>query len=194
MPTYFATNTKFDPFNFAFIVVVMLAVLLLLGNAEGQEFTNKAINSSAGSRGAASATIWTSSYKEAVTQSKQRRLPVMLYFTGSDWCPWCIRLSHEVFNTPDFAAWSRDRVILVKVDFPKNYQLPASQTAQNLKLLQKYREHLESYPTILFIDSSEKVVGKLGYQPGGRHVWINRAQAIVGKKDKIASIQFNSHR
>ncbi len=172
----------------------MLAVLLLMGMANGQEYSNQATKSKAGSRKGHSAAIWTSSYLDALAQSKAQRLPIMLYFTGSDWCPWCIKLSEEVFNTPDFAAWSRDRVILVKVDFPQNYQLPASQAAQNLKLLQKFRNHLDSYPTILFVNSTEDVVGKMGYQPGGKHVWINRAQAIVGKKDKIAGIIVNSNR
>mgnify|MGYP000058789034 CR=1 FL=1 len=52
--------------------------------------------------------------------STETKKPLMLFFTGSDWCGWCIRLQKEVFLTDDFKKWAVDNVILVDVDFPKD--------------------------------------------------------------------------
>ena len=68
---------------------------------------------------------WVISYQTAVEQSRQTGRPIMLVFSGSDWCSWCNRLADEVFTTHDFARWSTDHVIKVEVDFPSGYQLPA---------------------------------------------------------------------
>ena len=43
----------------------------------------------------------------------------MLFFTGSDWCGWCIRLQKEVFFKPEFTKWAAENVVLVELDFPR---------------------------------------------------------------------------
>jgi protein disulfide-isomerase len=40
------------------------------------------------------------------------------YFTGSDWCGWCIRCKKS-FKTPEFATWAKENVVLVELDYPR---------------------------------------------------------------------------
>ena len=58
----------------------------------------------------------------------------MLFFTGSDWCGWCIRLQKEVFFKPEFKKWANKNVVLVELDFPKRTKLDEKTLRQNRKL------------------------------------------------------------
>ena len=127
---------------------------------------------------------WTS-YSDAVERSKLSGRPIMLVFSGSDWCGWCRRLSHEVFPTAEFAQWSSGRVELVEVDFPKSHELPADVSEVNQGLADKFRAHVKSYPTVLFVNSDLEVLGKVGYVSGGSKAWITQASQHLSSDDVI---------
>lgn len=118
-------------------------------------------------------------YQEAMENSLGTGKPVMLFFTGSDWCKWCVKLQDEVFNTDEFREWAAQNVIMVEVDFPQGVQLPGSQRMLNETLKKTYEDRIEGYPTALFIDSQGNVIGKLGYVSGGPKPWIEKASPFV---------------
>ena len=60
--------------------------------------------------------------------------PVLMFFTGSDWCGWCKRLQREVLLTKDFEVWAKDNVVLMELDFPKRISQEQSVKAQNYQL------------------------------------------------------------
>ena len=62
---------------------------------------------------------WHTDMNKAMKISKKEKKPLMLFFTGSDWCGWCIKLQKEVFFTPKFEKWAKDNVVLVELDFPE---------------------------------------------------------------------------
>ena len=193
MTSKFSTNEKFHPVKFAIIFAVIMLLAFFLRQAGAQEPTNatSTFTTSAATKAAPTKAIakWTTSYDEAVEQSKRTKTPIMLYFSGSDWCPWCKRLSHEVFDTQDFVAWTQGRVILVVVDFPRQSQLPVEIANKNHELQQKFGNHLKSYPTALFLNPDEEVIVTLGYQPDGKHAWMNRAQKFIAKNDQLTNVQ-----
>jgi protein disulfide-isomerase len=132
---------------------------------------------------------WVVSYNKAVEQAKQTGRPIMLVFSGSDWCTWCQKLSQEVFTTHEFARWSTDNVIKVEVDFPMSHALPEEIRLQNEKLKNKFGREIASYPTVLFISADGEILGKTGYVAGGARNWIAAAQDVVktkGREDLIA--------
>ncbi|MBP9006489.1 MAG: thioredoxin family protein, partial [Candidatus Syntrophosphaera sp.] len=45
---------------------------------------------------------WLTDYNLALRLSKESGKPVLINFTGSDWCPWCFRLRDEVFSQDAF--------------------------------------------------------------------------------------------
>ncbi|MGK4566086.1 thioredoxin family protein [Flavobacterium sp. 3HN19-14] len=74
---------------------------------------------------------WYDNVDEASTVAVKAKKPLLLFFTGSDWCGWCIRLQKEVMFTPEFKKWATDNVILVELDYPRSKQLaPENQTTE----------------------------------------------------------------
>lgn len=118
-------------------------------------------------------------YEEAVSVSGQTGKPVMLFFTGSDWCIWCERLKQEVFETPEFESWARNHVLMVELDFPQTTRLPTGQQVLNDRLQREYADYIESFPTALFVDSQGQVIGKIGYEKGGPDNWIEAAERAI---------------
>lgn len=125
---------------------------------------------------------WMTSYADALKVAAKEKKVVLMDFTGSDWCGWCIKLKEEVFSKPEFAEWAKKNVVLLEVDFPRNKKLPDDLKKQNDELLQKNRSNVPGYPTILFFDAKGKVVGKTGYVEGGPAAWIKEAEKAIGKK------------
>lgn len=108
---------------------------------------------------------WQTNYDEAVRQSRSTSKPIVMLFTGSDWCTWCIKLEQESLNTAEFAQAAGNKFIFLKLDFPVGKSLPADLVAQN-KQLQK-RFGVSGFPTIVIIDPNQQVIGTTGYKPGG---------------------------
>jgi thioredoxin-related protein len=113
---------------------------------------------------------WQTDLPKAQTQAKTEKKLVMLDFTGSDWCGWCIKLNKEVFSQAAFAEYAKKNLVAVEVDFPRKKKLSAAQKQANEALAKKYA--IEGYPTIIVLDSEGKKVGQLGYQPGGPTAFI----------------------
>lgn len=107
---------------------------------------------------------WTDDFDKAVEKAKAEKKNVLLDFTGSDWCGFCIKLDKEVFDTPKFKEWAKKNVVLMQVDFPHK-KLPEKLVKQNADLKSKFPTG--GYPTIVIINPEGNVlVKKVGYAPG----------------------------
>ncbi len=122
---------------------------------------------------------WTEDYAAALAEAKKTNRPILLDFTGSDWCGWCIKLHNNVFVTDEFKSWAADNVVLVAVDFPKNRELSAETKQQNETLRAKYG--IRGYPTIVILDpSGEKELGRTGYA-AKPSAFIDAVKKIIAK-------------
>ena len=119
---------------------------------------------------------WDDDYEKALAQAKAEKKMVLLDFTGSDWCGWCIKLDKEVFSKAEFKKYAKENLVLVEVDFPQGKSQSAKLKAQNAKL--KNEHGIRGYPTIIVLDSEGKKVGELGYQPGGPEAFIAKLNAL----------------
>ena len=128
----------------------------------------------------AAAADWTVGWKTAADAAAKAKKPILADFTGSDWCGWCIKLKQEVFNTPEFAAWAKNKVVLLEVDFPRKTKLAGTQQQENDGLAEKYK--IEGFPTILILSPEGKELGRLGYEKGGPQVWTALADDILAGK------------
>ncbi len=123
---------------------------------------------------------WLTSYSDAVAQSKATGKPILMDFTGSNWCGWCKKLKAEVFETAEFKKWASDNVVLLELDFPRGIPQSAALKQQNQELAQKFG--VQGYPTIIFANSSGKVLGQYGYDEGGPSVWTKTASGYLKKR------------
>jgi protein disulfide-isomerase len=119
---------------------------------------------------AAAKSGWLTSYDQAQKEAQSKNRLLLMDFTGSDWCGWCIMLDKEVFSKPEFKEYASKNLVLLELDFPRKKQMPPETTAQNEKLLMKYG--IQGFPTIVVFDSSGKPLGALGYQAGGAPAFI----------------------
>ncbi len=122
---------------------------------------------------------WGTSFAEARVEAAEAEKLILLWFTGSDWCKYCVMLEKEVFHTAEFAAWYGDKIVPVVVDFPRQSSLAPELARQNEMLKERYSTNITSYPTALFVNSQGQVMGKLGYLPGGAEVWTRKADEIL---------------
>lgn len=131
--------------------------------------------------------VWHTDANKAITESNRKNKPLLLFFTGSDWCGWCIRLQKEVFKQPEFAKWAKDNVVLLELDFPRNTSQPENIRKQNFQIQQVFG--VRGYPTIWFVNAqldNEKVnfakLGSIGYVAGGPEKWLESAKTILANK------------
>ena len=122
---------------------------------------------------------WSEEYDKALAQAKADKKLVLLDFTGSDWCGWCIKLDKEVFSQAEFAEYAKKNLVLVELDFPQSKEQSKELKAQNAKLQGEFK--IKGYPTIIVLNSEGKKVGELGYQPGGPKAFIAELDKLKGK-------------
>lgn len=123
---------------------------------------------------------WLTDYEKAAKLSAKTQRPILADFTGSDWCFWCKKLKKEVFDTKEFKAWAKDKVVLLELDYPSDTSTQsAALRAQNKRLLDKYA--IEGYPTIVIMDAKGKELGRLSYEKGGPAKWTASADKILAK-------------
>ena len=117
---------------------------------------------------------WLTDYQQAQQQAKANKKLLLLDFTGSDWCGWCIRLRREVFSQPEFKEYADKNLVLMEVDFPRAKEQSKDVRLQNQNLAMQYS--IEGFPTIIVLNGEGKKVGELGYMPGGAAAFISELE------------------
>ena len=122
---------------------------------------------------------WLTDVPQAQAIAKKENKHILLDFTGSDWCGWCIKLNKEVFSKSEFVEYAKKNLVLVEVDFPRKKQLSTTQVKANDALQTKY--DIEGYPTLVILDANGKLVGKMGYVPGGPKPFLAELEKLTKK-------------
>ena len=119
---------------------------------------------------------WLTDYKQAQQQAKANNKLLLLDFTGSDWCGWCIRLRREVFSKPEFQEYADKNLVLMEVDFPRGKEQTRDVRLQNQNLAMQYE--IQGFPTIIVLNGEGKKVGELGYMEGGPTAFISELERL----------------
>ncbi|GAA4271712.1 thioredoxin family protein [Aquimarina gracilis] len=125
--------------------IVMLFSVLFLNNLAAQD--------------------WKYDLDEALTLAKEKDQKVVLFFTGSDWCPPCIKLEKHVLSSDKFANFAQQKYVWLKADFPrrKKNRIPKEQKIKNKKLADRYNKKM-IFPVILVLNKEGVVLGATGYR------------------------------
>lgn len=124
-----------------------------------------------------SKTTWHTDFDTAQQLAVKENKHVLINFTGSDWCPWCIKLDANVFSTSEFAEFAAIELVLVKADFPQKEQLSQAQAAANQKLARKYA--VRGFPTIVVLDPQGELVGTTGFRQGSAASYIEHLKELM---------------
>jgi protein disulfide-isomerase len=117
---------------------------------------------------------WSEDLAAAAEQAKESQRHLLVNFSGSDWCGWCIKLDHEVFSQPAFQEYAAENLVPVLLDFPRRKTQSAELKAQNERLMRHFR--VQGFPTLLLFNPAGELVGELGYTPGGPPAFIQSIQ------------------
>ena len=114
---------------------------------------------------------WGTDLPAALNQARAENKMVLLDFTGSDWCPWCIKFDREVLSTGKFAAYAKDKLVLVLLDFPRTKPQSDSLKQANRELAIQFG--VNGYPTYVLLSYAGKELGRqVGYAAGGPDAFI----------------------
>ncbi|MBN2829542.1 MAG: thioredoxin family protein [Candidatus Cloacimonetes bacterium] len=123
---------------------------------------------------------WSEDFNAVQEAAKEKNLPILINFTGSDWCGWCIKLGTEVFNTKEFIAYADTSFVLFKADFPKSIPQSQELKQQNEGLMRKYG--VRGFPTIIILAPDGTLIAQTGYQAGGPIKYIESLEGILKEK------------
>ncbi|PYJ71089.1 MAG: hypothetical protein DME76_03230 [Verrucomicrobia bacterium] len=130
--------------------------------------------------GGAAAAGWLDDYQKAQQEAKASNKLLLLNFTGSDWCGWCIKLDKDVLSQAEFKDYASKNLVLMEVDFPwpgrSRWQEQAAELKkQNQELARQYDVH--GFPTLVVLDGNGQKLWRFeGYLPG---------EALIAQLEKL---------
>ncbi len=131
---------------------------------------------------ASAAEAWTEDFAAAKELAAKEKKDLLMDFTGSDWCGWCIKLRKEVFDKPEFAEEAPKSFVLVELDYPQQKQQDEKIKTQNQKLQETYT--VEGFPTIILADATGRAYAKTGYAAGGPTPYLKSLSEMRATREK----------
>ena len=123
---------------------------------------------------------WLTDFDAAKAKAAAEKKPILMFFTGSDWCIWCRRLHEDVLDLDEFKEFADDNLVLLELDFPQEKQLPAELKKQNAELAENFK--VEGYPFTVVLASDGET--KLGSFSGYSAEYIDKIRDILDGKGK----------
>lgn len=133
---------------------------------------------------AAEGLAWTEDAKAATATAAKENKDLLINFTGSDWCGWCVKLDKEVFSQEAFTKAAPEHFVFLKLDFPRKRELSDEVKTQNAEW--KARMPVRGFPTIVLADAQGRPYATTGYQRGGPEPYLKNLaelREIKAKRD-----------
>lgn len=131
----------------------------------------------------ASAAEWMTDFGAAAQRAASEGKLVLVDFTGSDWCAFCMQLRRQVLDTPGFEDYARDRFVLLEVDLPNRASFDAALRARNEELCRTYG--IRTFPTLLVLTPRGEVAGGfMGMRPDLAAV-MEELEPALGRADAL---------
>ena len=126
---------------------------------------------------------WNDNFGKAQEEAQKTGKPILMLFTGSDWCGFCIRMDKDAFSKPGFQKFIQANFVMFKADFPRRTKLQPGIAAQNRDLARQYG--VRGYPTVLIVNAEGAVLAKTGFIRGNEKAYRAEYEKIlrrIGKK------------
>ena len=158
-------------------IAIAAAILSITGNAVSAAPTETEKNTAKPEIQKAPA--WLTRFGEAQEIARKEKNVIFVNFTGSDWCPWCVRLHDEVLKKPSFLDYAGKNLVLLMVDFPRRKSQTKEQQQANQALAEKYG--IRGFPTILLLNPDGSVIARTGYRRGGADSYVQHLKKLLKK-------------
>ncbi len=153
------------------LIPIVMMLLLATGVAQAAEYMTSGVE----------AGKWTQDLDAATRYAADKDLPMMVMFTGSDWCYWCKLMDKDVFSAETFFKFAADELVLVAINYPKDKSLvPEAYQARNKKLGEQFK--VRGVPTYVILGSDGKTeLGRLSAGKGKTpESFIKEVKGVIG--------------
>lgn len=130
-----------------------------------------------------SAEGWMTDFEAAKKKAAAENKILLLDFSGSDWCSWCIKLDEEVFQKSAWKEYAKAHLVQVLIDFPRDKSEQSEVLQKQNNELGKQYEVL-GFPTVLLLDDEGTLIEKTGYQRGGADNYVNHIKGLIVASEK----------
>ena len=156
---------------FVTLIILLTSVYIyLIVNREGESISNSIVMEDQKAN-------WLTDFPAAQAMAEEERKPILINFTGSDWCSGCIRLKKDIFSKSFFINYANEHLILLEVDFPLGFVQEESLISQNNYLYDFYE--IEGFPTVILIDSEGEIFRDYGYGKDKAENYVNRLRDLL---------------
>lgn len=125
--------------------------------------------------------FWETDYDKALSLAQKTGRDLLVDFSGSDWCGWCIRLEKEVFSNKAFLKRASEDFVLVLLDFPRKKKVENAE--RNAEIRDQF--NVSGYPTVLLLGKTGKPYARTGYREGGAEAYFKHLEEIKASVEKI---------
>lgn len=133
------------------------------------------------SAGAFAADGWMTDFEKAKAKAKAENKHMLIDFSGSDWCGWCVKLDKEVFSQKDFKAYATDNLVLVLADFPRDKSKQSAELQkQNAQMAEEFG--VRGFPSVFILNPDGKAVAQTGYQDGGPEAYVAHIKKLIAEE------------
>lgn len=107
---------------------------------------------------------WQSNFDMALKVADKENRPIVLVFSGSDWCGPCIRFKRSILDSEEFMNYSESNYVLYNADFPrkKKNELPVELSNSNKSLAAEFNPS-GYFPLVVVLDKDKSILGRTGF-------------------------------
>ena len=168
------------------VALFALAAVLPLATPAFAEETSKLAAETVMKEGV-QAGVWTQDFDAALKEAAAKKLPVLMNFTGSDWCGWCKMADKNIFSTDEWKKYAAEKMVLAWIDFPKDKsKVPEAFQSRNKELSKKYG--VQGYPTFIMLDSAGNELFRASTGRKSAAEFIKQLDEEFVKVDKISKL------
>ncbi len=104
---------------------------------------------------------WLTKMDKAQDEAKETGLPILVLFTGSTWCGYCIKLEEVVFSEKEFETFANQNLVLLKLDYGPG---GSAESRKDEELKKEFK--VTGFPSYFLTDASGASLAKSGYYDG----------------------------
>ena len=127
---------------------------------------------------------WMTDYDGAMARATKEGKDLLVDFSGSDWCGWCIKLDKEVFSHEAFQTEASKHFVLVMLDFPRKPENKAKISEALTKRNEELKEAfgVRGFPSVMLVGADGKPYASTGYQRGGVETYLEHLETLRSDK------------